>query len=106
MTQEELVLKMAAIEERGKSNTHRLDEVEERLDDMHRLVVSMEVMAVEQKHIAENITRMQGTVETLSNKIETIEQKPAKKWEGLVEKVVWALVAAAITFILAKVGLS
>ena len=36
---------------------------------------------------------------------ETLVNKPAKRWEGLVEKGIWAVCAAVITFILSKVGL-
>ena len=44
-------------------------------------------------------------LETLTQKVEALEVKPAKRWDGLVEKTVWAVAAAVIAFLLAQVGL-
>lgn len=41
----------------------------------------------------------------LTEKVDALESKPAKRWEGLVEKAVWAVCAAVITFLLGRVGL-
>ena len=41
----------------------------------------------------------------LNAKLEALEAKPGKRWEGIVEKVVWALCAAVIAFLLGKIGL-
>lgn len=45
-------------------------------------------------------------LDEISQRISLIESKPAKRWDGIVEKCVWAIVAAVITFILAKIGIS
>lgn len=41
----------------------------------------------------------------LTEKVDALESKPAKRWEGLVEKAVWAVCAAVIAFLLGRVGL-
>ncbi len=41
----------------------------------------------------------------LNAKLEALEAKPGKRWEGIVEKAVWALCAAVIAFLLGKIGL-
>ena len=38
-------------------------------------------------------------------KVEALEKKPGKRWEALVEKALWAVAAAFIAFLLARVGL-
>lgn len=42
-----------------------------------------------------------------SNKarLDALESKPGKRWEGLVEKAIWAVAAAVIAFLFAKIGL-
>lgn len=47
-TTEELSVKLVEIEQRGKSNSHRLDKVEERQDNLDKLVSSVEVLATRQ----------------------------------------------------------
>ena len=37
--------------------------------------------------------------------MEKIKEKPAKRWDGLVDKIVWSVAAAVVGFLLAKIGL-
>lgn len=91
--------RLTAVEERAKSNTKRLDKLEESTEAISRLATSMEVMAERQEQVA-------NTVDKLDGKVTAMEQKPAKRWDGLVDKIIWAIVAAVIGFLLARIGLS
>jgi hypothetical protein len=86
------------VEERSKSNSHRLDKLEESTEAINRLATSMEVMAERQEQVVE-------TVGKLDSKVTLLEEKPAKRWDALVDKIVWAIAAALIGFVLAQVGL-
>ena len=44
-------------------------------------------------------------LDDLTGKVEGLEAKPAKRWEGLVEKALGAVCAAVIAFLLGRVGL-
>ena len=50
MTQDEMAVKLAEVDARSKSNTHRLDEMDYKVDTLQRLTTAVEVMAAEQKH--------------------------------------------------------
>ena len=45
------------------------------------------------------------TVEKLDGKVTALETKPVKRVDSLVDKIIWAVCAAVITFILARLGL-
>jgi t-SNARE complex subunit (syntaxin) len=90
--------RLTEVEERSKSNSHRLDKLEESTEAINRLATSMEVMAERQEQVVE-------TVGKLDTKVTALEEKPAKRWDGLVDKIVWAIAAAFIGFVLAQVGL-
>ena len=90
--------RLAAVEQRAKSNTHRLDKLEESTQILNRLATSMEVMAQRQEQVAD-------TVDKLDCKVTAFENKPAKRWEALADKALWSVCAAVIGFILAKLGL-
>lgn len=51
------------------------------------------------------ITAMDEKLDKVVAWQEAQQAKPAKRWEGLVEKAVWAVCAAVIAFLLARVGL-
>ena len=90
--------RLAAVEQRAKSNSHRLDKLEESTQILNRLATSMEVKAQRQEQVAD-------TVDTLDCKVTALENKPAKRWEALADKALWSVCAAVIGFILAKLGL-
>lgn len=90
--------RLAAVEQRAKSNTHRLDKLEESTQILNRLATSMEVMAQRQEQVAD-------TVDKLDGKVTALENKPAKRWEGLVDKAIWAVTAALLGYVLGQLGL-
>lgn len=38
-------------------------------------------------------------------RLDDLEAKPGKRWEGIVDKAIWAVCAAVIAFLLARLGL-
>ena len=90
--------RLTEVEGRSKSNTKRLDEIEKRQDNLDELVSSVAVMANEQKHI-------QSDVSDIKTKVNTIADKPGKRWDAIVDKAIWALIAAVIAFLLGRIGL-
>ena len=90
--------RLTEVEQRSKSNTHRLEKLEESTEAINRLATSMEVMVNKQEQVAE-------TVEKLDSKVTALEEKPRKRVDGLVDKIIWAVCAAVITFLLARLGL-
>ena len=90
--------RLTLVEDRSKSNTKRLDKLEESTEAINRMAISMEKMAVKQDAMNGNITK-------LTTDVETLKAEPAKRWKFVVEKVIYFVVAAVVGFILAKVGL-
>lgn len=90
--------RLTAVEERAKSNSRRLEELEDTTKTINRLATSMEVMAEKQGQVAD-------TVEKLDTKVTNLEGKPGKRWDALVEKALWAFAAAVIAYILGHMGL-
>ena len=97
----EFAEKLAIVDQRSKSNTHRLDELDELEDwrkDQSELIQSVSTLANEQKHI-------KSDVEEIKTDVKAIADKPRKRWDDLVDKAIWAVCAAVIAFLLGRVGL-
>ena len=90
--------RLTEVEERAKSNSHRLDEVEKRQDDLDELVSTVKVLAVREENVESDVKEIKSDVKSLTN-------KPAQRWDRMVEKVIWAVVAAVVGFMLAQIGL-
>ena len=90
--------KIAEIEARSKSNTHRIDDLEEDNRALHTLATSVEVLATKQDTI-------ESTVQEIKTDVKELKAVPGSKWEALVKAVVTAIVGALIGFALAHAGI-
>ena len=90
--------KIAEIEARSKSNTHRINDLEEDNRALHQLATSVEVLATKQETIESNVNEIKADVKTL-------KALPASRWEGLIKAVVTAIVSGLVGYALALAGL-
>lgn len=90
--------RLSKVEERAKSNTKRLDEVEERQNNLDELAASVRVLATREERVEKDVTEIKSDVKS-------IKEKPGKRWEAMVDKIVWAVLAAVIAFLLGRIGL-
>ena len=90
--------RLTEVEERSKSNTHRLDEVEKRQDTLDELVGTVKVLATREEVVESDVKEIKSDVKNLT-------LKPAKRWDSLVEKIIMTVTAAIVGFLLAKIGL-
>lgn len=97
-TLEDLAVKYAEMEARGKSNTHRLDTLEENQKALNELTTSVKVLATEQSTMKTDIGEIKTGLKTLTD-------KPGKRWEAIVDKAIWLVAGALIAFVLAQLGL-
>lgn len=90
--------RLTDVEAQTKSNTRRISEVEKRQDNLDNLVASVAIMASEQEHIKTDVTEIKTDVKALA-------EKPGKRWDSMVDRIVWAVFAAIVAFFLGRIGL-
>lgn len=95
---EALALKLQETTDRSERNEGRIKKLETEHEVLHKLATSVAVMA-------EKLDTMTKSVDGLTAKVDEIENKPAKRWDSIVDKVIWAILAAVIAFMLGKFGL-
>ena len=98
MEDTEIVGRLSAVEQRSKSNSHRLDALEKQTEAVNRLATSVAVMA-------EKVETTGEKVDGLCTDVQELKAEPGKRWKGVVEKVVYIIVAAVVGYFLAQVGL-
>ena len=90
--------RLTEVEERVKSNTKSISELEKRQDDLDELVSTVKVLAVREENVEIDVKEIMCDLKSLTN-------KPAKLWYDFVVKVIWLVAAAVIGFALAHIGL-
>ena len=91
--------RLTQVEERAKSNSRRLDQVEKRQAEIGDLVTSMATMAQKQE-------TMERDVGEIKAKIDVLAAKPGKRWDAIVDKILLGIVAALVAYALSRLGLS
>ena len=90
--------RLTEVEDRAKSNTKRLDEVEKRQDDLDDLVTTVKVLATREENVESDVKEIKRDVKDMAS-------KSGKRWDELVDKIIWAIAAALVGFIIAQIGL-
>ena len=90
--------RLTAVEDRSKSNQHRLDKVEEKQSELGDLVTSVKVLAEREQNVEKDVKEIKDDVKSLTS-------KPGKRWDSLIDKAIWAVAGAVLAFILSKIGL-
>ena len=98
MDNEQIALKLQETTDRSLRNEGRIKKLEGEHEALQQLATSVAVMA-------EQMKTMNTSVDKLTTKVDELEEKPAKRWDAVVDKVVWAVLAAVITFLLGRIGL-
>lgn len=103
MENTELIEKVAHIEERAKSNTKRLDEIETEVKENRELTVAVKEIATEMRYLREEQNKM-------NERLKLIEEKPLKEYENtksqIKKQVISFFVGIALTAIGFILGLS
>ncbi len=76
----------------------RVESLEGRQDNLDKLVTTVSALAVREE-------RMESDVKEIKADVKSLTEKPGKRYDGLVDKAVWAVLAAVIAFLLGRIGL-
>ena len=98
MDEKDIEHRLTEVEGRSKSNTHRLDDLERRQDNLDDLVSTVKVLAVREEQVENDVKEIKADVKSLTS-------KPGQRWDSLMDKIIWAVAGAVLAFILARIGL-
>ena len=98
MNTEEMIEKIVEVEQRSKSNTKRIDSLEKNTEALTDLVIVVKEMNVKQDYTIKKVDK-------IDSRVSKIEEQPAKRWNGIVEKALTIIVGAILGFIISRIGL-
>ena len=107
--EEKYILKIQENEDRSKSNTRRIDDLENDVKNNNTLALNVRELTIEIKHMREDYQKLakQHTeeVKAIDNRLTEVEKKPGKRWNGMIDKIIDILIGAFMGYILIKLGL-
>lgn len=90
--------RLTEVESRSKSNTKRIDDIEKRQNNLDELVGTVKVLAVKEENVEKTVTEIKDDVKNLT-------VKPAKRWDGLIDKILTTVITILLAFLFAKFGI-
>lgn len=97
MDLESVALKLQETTDRSTRNEGRIKKLEAESSVLHQLATSVAVMAEQMKTMNENVL-------TLTSEVDELREKPGKRWDGLIDKIVLIIASAVLTYALTKLG--
>lgn len=97
MEMEHLAIKLQEVTDKAARNEGRIKKLEGEHEILQKLATSVAVMA-------EKLNTMNSNVQNLTNKVDKLEEKPGKRWDGLVDKIIMTVAAAIVGFLVAHFG--
>lgn len=94
----EVERRLSRVEDRARSNQHRLNKVEKAQEDIGELVRSVATIAQKQAD-------MDGDIKEIKADVKQQAEKPGRRWESVVEKALLTAVAALVGWCLLKLGI-
>lgn len=93
MTEQEMSIRLTAAEQRAKSNTHRIETLEQQQKDLNKLVTAVEVLASREMGVERDVKEIKADVKSMT-------QKPARRWDAMVDRVLYVLIGAALSLLM------
>lgn len=90
--------RLTEVEERSKSNSHRLDNVEQKQSEFGDLVSSIKELAVREQTVENDVKEIKTDVKNLTG-------KSGKRWDSVIDRIITAIVTALAAYFLARFGL-
>ena len=98
MDSEQIALKLQETVDRTARNEGRIKKLEGEYRIIYDLATSVAVMA-------EQLKTMNANVHSLTEKVDTLEERPGRHWDEMVDKFWITIVAILVGFALAQIGI-
>ena len=109
----DLAVHVQEIDSRSRSNEHRIDDLEHDMKETKSMQITLvklangvENMGNQLMDVKEDIQDVKKGQHELSNKVTTLENRPAletkKRWDSIYDKILWLVIGGIVTFILSQ----
>lgn len=99
MNELEIEHRITEVEQRAKSNTHRINKLEPIVEEIHTMSKTMVELVGEVKHTNENVCALDEKIDRMDSRVDEMERAPAedaKKYKSVAITAIISTVAGAL----------
>lgn len=93
--------RLTEVEQRAKSNSHRLEKLEPIVEEIHTMTNTMVQLVQEVKHTNEAVDNLGEKVDRIDGRVDEMEKSPAKKWNNAKSKILDTALGVFAGFLIA-----
>lgn len=101
MDELEIEHRLTEVEQRSKSNTHRLDKLEPIVEEIHTMSNTMVQLVQEVKHTNEAVSSLDAKVERMDGRVDDMEKAPVKRMDSVKNKIIDTVLGVVVGFLVA-----
>lgn len=87
-------VRLGECEQRERANARRIEKLEQRQENLNKLVTAVEVLAQRERSVESDVKEIKADVKSMT-------QKGARRWDAMIDKLLYALAGAAASIVLA-----
>lgn len=87
-------VRLGECEQRERANARRIEKLEQRQEDLNKLVTAVEVLEQRERSVESDVKEIKADVKSMT-------QKGARRWDAMIDKLLYALAGAAASIMLA-----
>ena len=76
---------------------HRIEKLEQQQKDLNKLVTAVEVLASREKSVETDVKEIKADVKTIT-------QKSGRRWDAMIDRVLYVLIGAALSLLMTGVS--
>lgn len=89
--------RLTAVEDRAKSNTHRIEQLEGRQSNVEKLVGSISVLASRMETLDSDVKEIKKDVKEMTG-------RAGRRWDSIVENVLRVITSSILLYVLTRIG--
>ena len=97
--------RLVRVEESSKQAHKRIDTLEHNLENTDNKIENIYELTISVKEIATEMKAMREDMAKIDDRVKSIEEKPAKRYDAIVGQVISIIVSGIVGFFLAKFGM-
>lgn len=90
--------RLTTVEDKVKNAEQDITELKKRQNNLEKLTSTVEVLATKEANV-------EKTVNEIKDDVKELTAKPTKRWDGVVDKAISAVVGGLIAYVFFKLGL-
>ncbi len=101
MNEVEIEHRITELEQRSRSNTHRIDKLEPIVDEIHTMSNTMVQLVQEVKHTNDAVGGLDQKVDRLDSRVDDMERAPGQEWSSAKKTIFNTILGAVVGFLIA-----